>query len=219
MLTDVLDRMAAERGGVIGLAPGLTVSPDDSWTPVTELLREPYTLLRELVEETAARWNAPRHVGAALFWKTYTYWHTLPMALGWALRAPIPLMPLPDTYFKVSSAGVTIAASRLRWGSGAAAVAEALTESQAPLVRVIGGLAKVGGRTLWGSTAEALAHPLTTMVPGDYMELLREIGPPVDGLIEPDGENYFRRTCCLWVTLPSADPCGSCCVLRPRRRP
>ncbi|MBB6351463.1 hypothetical protein ACWGH8_30765 [Nonomuraea muscovyensis] len=219
MVTDVLDRVAAERGGVIGLEPGLTVSPDDTWTSVAELLRAPYTLLGELADETAARWKAPRHVGAALFWKTYAYWHTMPMALGWALDAPIPLMPLEATYFKVSDAGVTIAASRLEWGTGAPAIARALADAQEPLVRTLASLAKVGERTLWGSTAEALVHPLTSVVPADFMELLRQVGKPVDGLIEPHGDGYFRRTCCLWVTLPGADACGSCCVLRPRRRP
>ncbi|WP_344575917.1 (2Fe-2S)-binding protein [Nonomuraea roseoviolacea] len=215
-VTGVLERVAAERGGVIGVPPGLTVTPDATWTPATELLRAPYPLLEELVGQTAARWNAPRHVGAALFWKTYGYWHTLPMALAWALGGPIPVMPLAETYFKVSEAGVTIGATRVRWGSGPEAIREALEESQAPLVRVLSVMAKVGERTLWGSTAEAFAHPLTLMVPGDYMALLRAIGRPVDGLVEPAGDAYFRRTCCLWVTLPDVEPCGSCCVLKPR---
>ncbi|MEU8248050.1 (2Fe-2S)-binding protein [Nonomuraea sp. NPDC048916] len=219
MLTEVLERMAAERGGVIGVEPGLVVSPDESWTPASELLRAPHHLLGRLVDETAARWNAPRHVGAALFWKTYAYWHTMPMALGWALDGRIPIMRLADTYFRVSDAGVTIAASRVSWASGAGAIGGALAESQEPLVRAISAMAKVGERTLWGSTAEAFAHPLTLLAPADYMELLREIGRPVDGLIEPTGDGYFRRTCCLWITLPDAEPCGSCCVLRPPRRP
>ncbi|MEV0597118.1 hypothetical protein [Nonomuraea cavernae] len=219
MLTEVLERLAAERGGVIGVETGLVVSPDDSWTPASELLRPPHHLLGRLVDETAARWNAPRHVGAALFWKTYTYWHTMPMALGWALDGRIPIMRPADTYFKVSDAGVTIAASRVSWASGAGAIAGALAESQEPLVRAISALAKVGERTLWGSTAEAFAHPLTLFAPADYMALLREIGEPVDGLIEPVGDGYFRRTCCLWITLPDVEPCGSCCVLRPPRRP
>ncbi|MEV1168430.1 (2Fe-2S)-binding protein [Nonomuraea sp. NPDC049784] len=218
MLTEVLQRLADGRGGVIGVDPGLVIEPDESWTPVIELLREPYRLLIELIDETAARWNAPRHVGAALFWKTYSYWHTLPMALGWALDGRVPIMRLADTYFKVSDAGVTVAATRVSWGSGAGVVGEALAESQRPLVSLIGSIAKVGERTLWGSTAEAFAHPLTSIVPGDYMRLLKEIGAPVDGLIEPAGDGYFRRTCCLWITLPDVEPCGSCCVLRPPRR-
>ncbi|MEO3892451.1 hypothetical protein [Nonomuraea sp. B5E05] len=219
VLTEVLQRVADARGGILGVEPGLVIEPDESWTPAAELVREPYTLLAELADETAARWNAPRHVGAALFWKTYGYWHTLPMVLGWALDGKVPLMRLPDTYFKVSAAGVTLAATRVSWGSGAGAIGEALAESQAPLVRALGSLAKVGERTLWGSTAEAVAHPLTSIVEGDYMRLLKEIGPPVDGLIEPADDGYFRRTCCLWISLPDVEPCGSCCVLRPQSRP
>ena len=216
MLTEVLQRLADERGGVLGVEPGLVIEPDESWTAVTELVREPYSLLDGLIAETAARWNAPYHVGAALFWKTYGYWHTMPMALGWALDGRVPIMRPADTYFKVSDAGVTIAATRVSWDSGARAIRDALAESQRPLVEIIGSMAKVGERTLWGSTAEAFAHPLTSIVPGDYMRLLKELGKPVDGLIEPVGDGYFRRTCCLWIALPGVEPCGSCCVLRPR---
>lgn len=218
MLTETLRRMAADRGGILGVEPGLVVDPaelDESWTAVTELLRPPYRLLGEMVDHTAARWKAPRHVGAALFWKTYSYWHALPMALGWALDGRVPIMRLADTYAKESAAGVTVAATRVTWSSGARAIGDALIESERPLVRAIGELARVGERTLWGSTAEAFAHPLTQIVPGDYMALLREIGDPVDGLVEPAGDGYFRRTCCLWITLPGVEPCGSCCVLRP----
>ena len=212
MLTELLDRMAAERGGVLGVEPKLVIDPDESWTPVTELVREPYTLLGQLVDTTAARWNAPRHVGAALLWKTYSYWHTMPLALGWALDGRIPVMRLADTYFKESEAGITIAATDVRWAADAEAIGDVLAESQAPLVKVLSAMAKVGERTLWGSTAEAFAHPLTQVMPGDYMALLKRIGKPVD-------DAYFRRTCCLWVTLPDAQACGSCCVLRPRRSP
>ncbi|MEZ7132773.1 hypothetical protein ACBR40_46185 [Nonomuraea sp. AD125B] len=216
MLTDVLQRMADDRGGVLGVEPGLVIEPDDTWTPVTELMREPHTLLDELIDETARRWNAPHHVGAALFWKTYGYWHTLPMALGWALDGRVPIMRPAETWFKVSEAGVTIAATRVIWTEGTDAIGESLAEAQQPLVTAISRRARVGERTLWGSTAEAFAQPLTSVVPGDYMELLRRIGPPVDGLIEPAGDGYFRRTCCLWITLPGVEPCASCCVLRPR---
>ncbi|MFC4121974.1 (2Fe-2S)-binding protein [Nonomuraea zeae] len=217
MLTETLQRVADGRGGVIGVEPALVIEPDETWTAVTELLRAPYALLDELITQTAARWNAPHHVGAALFWKTFGYWHTFPMALGWALDGQVPIMRLADTYFKVSDAGVTIAATRVSWASGAGAIGEALGESQRPLVEAINSLAKVGERTLWGSTAEAFAHPLISIAPGDYMRLLKEIGKPVDGLVEPVDGGYFRRTCCLWITLPDAEACGSCCVLRPKR--
>ncbi|MDA0637273.1 hypothetical protein OUY22_28050, partial [Nonomuraea sp. MCN248] len=59
MLTEVLERAAAARGGVLGVEPGLVIEPDESWTAVADLVREPYVPLGELVDETAARWNAP----------------------------------------------------------------------------------------------------------------------------------------------------------------
>ncbi|MEV7801995.1 (2Fe-2S)-binding protein [Microbispora sp. NPDC088329] len=229
-LTDHLEGLAAERGGVLGVLPGLVADDSPGWMPAADLAREPYEGLLALVDETAARWSAPRHVAAALLWKTYGYWHTMPMALGWGLDRRVPLMRLEDTLVRPSAAGVTVAASRvtvavlpgdpLAGTEGtvvvpdlAAAIKEALLESQYPFVRALSAVTKVGERTLWGSTAEAFAHPLLTL--GSYAEaarLLDEIGPPVAGLLVPDGDGYRRRTCCLWITLPDADPCSTCCV-------
>ncbi|WP_169983901.1 (2Fe-2S)-binding protein [Microbispora sp. H10836] len=229
-LSDHLEGLAAERDGVLGVLPRLIADDSPGWIPAASLVREPYEGLLALVDETAARWSAPRHVAAALLWKTYGYWHTMPMALGWSLGRRVPLMRLEDTLLRPSAAGVTVAASRvtvavlpgdpLAGADGtvvvpdlAAAIREALLESQYPFVRALSAATKVGERTLWGSTAEAVAHPLLTL--GSYDEaarLLDEIGPPVAGLLVPDGDGYRRRTCCLWVTLPDADPCSTCCV-------
>ncbi|MEU4328018.1 (2Fe-2S)-binding protein [Nonomuraea dietziae] len=213
-LTGVLERVAAARGGVLGVLPGLLVEPDESWTPLQELTREPYTLLSGLIEQTAGRYDAPRHVGAALLWKTLGYWLTFPMAVGWALDGRAPVMRFEDTYFKQSEAGVTVAATAVTVVDSPQAIAEALRQSQEPLVKAISGQARVGARTLWGSTAEAFAHPMTAVLQGDYMGLLRAVGRPVDGLLEQTADGYRRRTCCLWVTLPEAEPCSTCCVLR-----
>ena len=229
-LSGHLEGLAAERDGVLGVLPRLIADDSPGWIPAADLLREPYEGLLALVDETAERWSAPRHVAAALLWKTYGYWHTLPMALGWALGRRVPLMRLEDTLLRPSAAGVTVAASRvtvavlpgdpLAGADGtvvvpdlAAAIREALLESQHPFVRALSTVTKVGERTLWGSTAEAVAHPLLAL--GSYAEaarLLDEIGPPVAGLLTPDGAGYRRRTCCLWITLPDADPCSTCCV-------
>ncbi|MEU7890202.1 (2Fe-2S)-binding protein [Microbispora bryophytorum] len=229
-LSDHLAGLAAERDGVLGVLPGLVADDSPGWIPAAALVREPYEGLLALVDETAGRWSAPRHVAAALLWKTFGYWHTMPMALGWGLGRRVPLMRLEDTLVRSSAAGVTVAASRLTVAvlpgdplAGtegalvvpdlAAVIGEALMESQYPFVRALSTLTKVGERTLWGSTAEAFAHPLLTL--GSYAEaarLLDEIGPPVAGLLVPDGDGYRRRTCCLWVTLPDAAPCSTCCV-------
>ncbi|WP_328708744.1 (2Fe-2S)-binding protein [Microbispora hainanensis] len=229
-LSSHLEGLAAERGGVLGVLPGLVADDSPGWTPAAALVREPYEGLLALVDETAARWSAPRHVAAALLWKTYGYWHTMPMALGWGLGRRVPLMRLEDTLVRPSAAGVTVAASRvtvavlpgdpLAGAEGtvvvpdlAAAIRKALLESQYPFVRALGTLTKVGERTLWGSTAEAFAHPLLTIGPyAEAARLLDEIGPPVAGLLTPEGDGYRRRTCCLWVTLPDAEVCSTCCV-------
>ncbi|GAA4075122.1 hypothetical protein [Nonomuraea soli] len=206
MLTGVLEKFAEARQGVLGVVPSLVIEPDETWTPVSAMP------LDDLIQQTADRWGAPRHVGAALFWKTYSYWHTMPMAVGWALDGQVPVMRFDDTWFKVSPAGVTVGATAVTW-TDVDGIRPALLESQEPLIKRISTLARVGERTLWGSTAEAFAHPLRDQVPGDYMSLLERIGPPVDGLIQSDGTRYLRRTCCLWVTLPDVEPCSTCCVL------
>lgn len=229
-LSGHLSNLATKRGGVLGVLPGLVANNSSEWVCAAELVREPYAGLLGLVDETADRWGAPRHVAATLLWKTYTYWHTLPMVLGWSLERRVPLMRLGDTLVRSSAAGVTIAAltvtvavlpdDPLAGTPGtvvvadlAAAIRGALIESQRPLITALCALTRVGERNLWGSTAEAIVHPL--LEHGPYAEaarLLKEIGPPVDGLICPDGDGYRRRTCCLWVTLPDADPCSTCCV-------
>ncbi|WP_182875984.1 (2Fe-2S)-binding protein [Microbispora sp. H10670] len=268
MLLDALSRhlegLAAERGGVLGVLPGLVADDSPGWIPAADLVREPYEILLTFVDETAARWNAPRHVAAALLWKTYGYWHTMPMVLGWALHRRVPVMRLEDTLVKPSAAGITVAASRLTVAvlpddpaagtvtgiptgttatamavggttagtmaatlaapvsgpSGtvvvedlAAVIRAAILDGQRPFVQALSAVARVGERTLWGSTAEAVAHPLLALGPyAEAARLLEEIGPPVAGLLAPDGDGYRRRTCCLWITLPDADPCSTCCV-------
>ncbi|GII55670.1 hypothetical protein Pth03_40590 [Planotetraspora thailandica] len=227
---EALEGLAAERDGVIGVLPGLVTSESEGWTRVTDLVREPYEELDGLVRETAERWGAPRHVGAALLWKTYGYWHTLPMALGWGLGRRVPLMRIEDTLVRSSEAGVTIAAEKVTVavlpgdplegrpgtvtvGSLGAAIREALLDGQRPVIHALGALARVGERTLWGSTAEAFVGPLLDL--GSYEQaagLLAEIGSPVDGLVEPHGAGYRRRTCCLWVTIHPDDPCTTCCI-------
>ncbi|MFE3453303.1 hypothetical protein ACFXJ8_30700 [Nonomuraea sp. NPDC059194] len=213
-LTGVLERVAAERGGVLGVEAGLVVEPDESWTPLRELTREPSLLLATLIEQTAGRYGAPRHVGAALLWKTLGYWLTFPMAIGWALNGRAPVMRHEDIYFRQSDAGVTIAATSVSVADSPQAMRAALLQAQEPLVNAISERARVGRRTLWGSTAEAFAHPMTAVVKADYMGLLRAMGRPVDGLLEQTADGYRRRTCCLWVTLPESEACSTCCVQR-----
>ncbi|WP_103938615.1 hypothetical protein [Thermomonospora echinospora] len=232
VLSQHLARQAAELGGALGVLPELVADDPAQWSRAAELAHEPYEGLLALVNETADRWNAPPHVAAALLWKTYGYWHTLPMALGWALNRRVPLMGFADTLVRPSAEGLTIAAAKvtvavlpddpLAGAPGtvvvcdlAAAIRDALIDGQRPVIRALGALARIGERTLWGSTAEALARPILSLRSYDEAAaLLDRIGPPVAGLLTPDGDGYRRRTCCLWVALPDTDPCVTCCVRR-----
>lgn len=231
-LTDLLAGQAAARDGVLGVAPSL-LATGPGWTPAAELARPPYGELRRLIAQTAARYDAPAHVGAALLWKTYAYWHVLPMATGWALNRRVPIMRFGDTRFRESPAGVTLAATRLTVAvlpddpcAGApgtvvttdlaAVIREALRDGQLPLIQAIGGLTRLGARNLWGSTAESFAGPLADFgLPyADLAGLLAAIGEPVAGLLALAPGGYRRKTCCLWVTLPGKEPCTTCCVQR-----
>ncbi|MEO3860709.1 (2Fe-2S)-binding protein [Acrocarpospora sp. B8E8] len=233
-LNATLEKAAAEQDGILGVLPGLVAesSSGDGWIPAPELAREPYQALAGFVDETAERWNAPRHVAAAVFWKTYTYWHIFPIALGWSINRRVPLMRLEHTMVRPSDAGVTIAATEITVAvepgdpvAGTpgtvvsddlgATIREALLDGQQPLIEAISKLTRIGRRNLWGSTAEAFAGPLLETGPYQRAEdLLRSIGRPVDGLIEPHEDGYRRRTCCLWVTLPDEEACSTCCVKR-----
>lgn len=150
-LRALLERVREQREGVLGVEPGLISGGEADWTPAAELAREPYDTLDTWIDATARRWGAPRHVGAALLWKAYAYWHAMPMALGWALNRRVPIMPFDRTVARESPAGVTVAATSItvavlpddpyagRPGTVTvpdlgAAVREALLAGQGPLI-------------------------------------------------------------------------------------
>jgi hypothetical protein len=94
-----LDAMRQRYGdaSVHGILPGL--SPPDlragtRWTAATRIADG--TRLRSLLDTAAHRWYAPLHLAAALAWKSYTYWVTLPAVLGYATAHRVPLMTAGD---------------------------------------------------------------------------------------------------------------------------
>ncbi|WP_285773898.1 (2Fe-2S)-binding protein [Microtetraspora sp. NBRC 13810] len=239
-LRDLLTLIAARRGGALGVVLEPVTEPGPGWIPAAELAREPFLLGAVLDDAAEHRGGIPRHVAGALLWKGYGYWHTAPMALGWALNRRVPIMRFEDTLVRPADGGVTVAATSVRTAvlpgdpsAGepgtvvvddlGAAVREALITGQAPLIDAVAALTRVGERTLWGSTAEALVHPLVAhaeILPGDAAAgapaLLASVGAPVDGLLEWTAEGYRRRTCCLWATVPDTTACATCCIGRSR---
>ncbi|MEO3787942.1 (2Fe-2S)-binding protein [Actinocorallia sp. B10E7] len=202
---------AASAGGVPGIAPGLHLQEG---VTVRELATPPYTALGEMVEEAAAQWNAPRHVAATLWWKGFAYWSTAPVALGWALNGVFPALTADDTLVRrlPHEPRLLVGARDLVPATDVRAI---LLDLHTPLIDALARVARAGRRNLWGSVAESLTHPLSAfapLLPGtpDAAGLLARAGAPVSGLMELDPDR--RRTCCLWVTLPDAEACATCCL-------
>lgn len=105
-VTQTLDAMF---GGVQApsLAPGLIVPDQAGWAPASDLAGP---ALSTLLESAGRRWNAQPHAAAALAWKAYTYWLTLPAVLGWASARRVPLITASNvvTNFDNPAAMITL---------------------------------------------------------------------------------------------------------------
>lgn len=226
-------RAAADTEGPLGVAPGLR-PVGDGWFPVAELAARPAERLGALVAETARRWQAPPHVAAALWWKNFSYWTTLPVAMGWALNRRVPVLTAATTVLSLRPGhpGMVVAMTERRFAAGDAGELGAvigdslLRDVHAPVIEALHDLTRAGRRGLWGSVAEALVHPLVTFGAGllddpgeDARTLLVSVGAPVADLVDlPRLPQLRRRTCCLWVTLGQG-LCPSCCVTGPGDAP
>ncbi|MBG0830167.1 hypothetical protein HS041_20585 [Planomonospora sp. ID67723] len=218
-------RAAAEAGLPLALTPGLYAGGPD-WYTAAELAAPPYRRLGELLDVARREWEAPPHVAAALWWKGFSYWTTLPVVMGWAINRHVPLMTARNTVLRSSPAE-----PRLRFGLceplvagggleelGAVIRSTLLEDLHAPLIEALHALTRTGRRGLWGSVAEAFAQPLVSFAQdllddpaGAAEALLRSAGGPVADLLELP--SMRRRTCCLWVTLPGREACSTCCLI------
>ncbi|GLY04985.1 hypothetical protein Acsp01_53640 [Actinoplanes sp. NBRC 101535] len=88
-ITATLQAMFGTSTEIPGLAPDLIVPHMAGWTPTARLAD---IHLATLLDAAGARWNAQPHAAAALAWKAYTYWLTLPAVLGWASARRVPLL-------------------------------------------------------------------------------------------------------------------------------
>jgi hypothetical protein len=86
-----------------GLAPDLVVpGPAAGWHPAATLATD---RLPELLDRAGHIWRAQPHAAAALAWKTYTYWLTLPAVLGWASARRVPLLTSAHTLIRFPGQG------------------------------------------------------------------------------------------------------------------
>jgi len=76
-----------------GIEPDLVVTDPTGWVRATELVSG--DALDDLLATAARRWQAAPHAAAALAFKCYSYWLSLPAVLGYATVRRVPLLT-PD---------------------------------------------------------------------------------------------------------------------------
>jgi hypothetical protein len=184
-----------------GLAPGLLVADEAGWAPATTLTG---TRLPELLESAVRLWSGTPHASAALAWKAYSYWASLPVVLGWAtarrvplldhhealihfadrrtlvtvgLRESIPIAVLPsDPLALAGLPQVRVVADERELL--AALRATLLDGHLSPVVSAIQGEVRIGARTLLGSVASGIAHGLlraADSLPGSAVEAIETL--------------------------------------------
>ncbi|MEW2358761.1 hypothetical protein [Spirillospora sp. NPDC029432] len=238
-LADLL--RAAHDAYPLALLPGLG-APDDR---AGYLTADDPRLWEALVADTRERYDAPAHIAAALAWKGYAYWVSLPVTLGWTLNRRVPLIAARDALVRplAESPFVSVGLRDVRFavtasdpcagtpgtvvvpdeGALLALVRETLVGGHfEPLIESLRATTRAGARGLWGTAAEALSAPLYghgSELPGAAAAvdgLMAGLGKPLAGLMEMENGSPRRRTCCLWVALPGRDACPSCCLSRCR---
>src|SRR5258708_539298 len=87
----VRSRIASRRGAAAmpGSAPGRRVTDLTGWVPASQLVSG--AALHDLLDAAGQRWRAAPHAAAALAWKYYSYWLSLPAVLGYATARRVPL--------------------------------------------------------------------------------------------------------------------------------
>jgi hypothetical protein len=179
-----------------GLAPDLTVRDPAGWLPASDLAG---AALDTLLDSSRQRWQAQPHAAAALAWKAYTYWLTLPAVLGWASARRVPLLTGTDVLIHFADPrplvtlglrhDITVAVlpsdplalsglAHVRVVADEAALLEELRRSLldehlTPLLDAIHGKVRLGKRTLLGSLASGVAYAVlrsADVLPGSSVE-------------------------------------------------
>ena len=195
-VTATLRAMFGTSTEIPGLAPDLVARDLAGWTPTARLAD---VHLDTLLDIAGRRWNAQPHAAAALAWKAYTYWLTLPAVLGWASARRVPLLTGTDTVMHFDDPrplltlalrpdvpvavlpGDPLAFSGLPQvrvvADEEALMAEfrrsLLDEHLSPLLDAIHSRVRLGKRTLLGSLASGVAYALlrsADVLPGSSAE-------------------------------------------------
>lgn len=179
-----------------GLAPDLLVTDPAGWAPAAELADG---ALDHLLDAARRRWNAQPHAAAALAWKAYTYWLSLPAVLGWASARRLPLLtgqnvlmhfadprPLVTLGLRADIPVAVLPTDPLAWSGNprvrvvadeTALLAEfrrsLLDEHLSPMLDAIHDRVRLGTRTLLGSLSSGIAYGVlrsADVLPGSSAE-------------------------------------------------
>jgi hypothetical protein len=203
-IRDILRHMANRRDipSMQGIAPDLTVTDLTGWVSATELASG--DALDELLGAAQQRWRAAPHAAAALAWKCYSYWLSLPAVLGYATARRVPLLrpggvvlqwstTQPFLRLGLTTVEVAVLPSDPILVHGAhpgvrvvphenALLDEMRTslmdEHLTPILGHIRSRLHLGRRTLWGSLASGVAHGLSRaadVIPGPTLEIAEEV--------------------------------------------
>jgi hypothetical protein len=187
-----------------GLAKPFFVENLTGWLPADALTGgDALTLLLGLA---ARRWSAQPHAAATLAWKSYSYWASLPMVLGWASARRFPLLTAEQTLVSPVGDNLRFGARSPLW---AVLPTDPLARSGHPCVRVVADetallallretlldqhldplldairdRVRLGRRTLLGSVASGIAWGLIRAsdgLPGSIQESLETLLTALD---------------------------------------
>lgn len=183
------------------LAPDLLISDPAGWLPASTLPNENLDVMLEAARHS---WNAQPHAAAALAWKSFTYWLSLPAVLAYAssrrvplltpdnvlvhfqnprplltlgLRADIPVAVLPGDPIAVAGLPQVKVVADER-----ALLAELrrtlLDETVTPLLDAIHDRVRLGKRLLLGSLASGIAYSVlrsADALPGPSAETIEDL--------------------------------------------
>ncbi len=200
-ITATLRAMFGTSTELPGLAPDLLVSDPTGWMPSARLADD---ALPGLLASAGRRWRAQPHAAAALAWKSYTYWLTLPAVLGFASARRVPLLtnanvlmhfddprPLVTLGLRADTPVAVLASDPLALSGRpevrvvadeAALLAELRTslldEHLSPLLDEIHRTVRLGKRTLMGSVASGISYAVlrsADVLPGRSTETIGKL--------------------------------------------
>lgn len=214
LVQSVAEVVATRHGRGSGVWPELLAPQEAEWRPARAFADSGSAELRGLLQRIGAHYNVPPHAAAALAWKAYSYWVTLPVVAGWSAHRRVLLADIDTAVVRLNTSapyltmGVTEASVAVLPddpAAGAAGVTVVADESAllralreylvdrhlVPVMRALTRISRIGERALWGSVANSLAHPLvasTVSLPRDprteVTTVLAGVGGPVSRLVQ-----------------------------------